>query len=429
VNKIAKALTIIIIAVTSSAAFISGCEENRAIGTFDYFRVMWNDDASSTATIGFSTASKPAADTKLYYDVVDYGKEINKYAYSQAIDSSNTKLNINSSFVRLKNLKPRTKYYFVIADSTTVGPRLWFETSSDRTQDRLSLIMGGDSRNNRTPRQNANLLVAKLNAHGVLFGGDMVATTTSETEWRGWFEDWQVTITPNGRITPVIMTRGNHESDKDVMTKFFDVPGDHYYGVNINGTLIRVYTLNTETSMGGNQATWLNNDLQGHTGTLWKIAQYHRPMRPHTSGKSDGADQYKYWAPLFYKYGVDLVIESDSHAVKTTWPIRPDSGSGSDNGFIRDDAKGTVFIGEGCWGAPLRDANDPKQWTRDVPANKKSFNHFNWAFVDDKKIEVRTIKVDNAASVENLTDQTRFTLPANLDVWKPANGDVITLVQ
>ncbi|MEQ1877213.1 MAG: metallophosphoesterase family protein [Bdellovibrionia bacterium] len=422
-----KTLSIISISLVLFSAFVSGCEENRAIGTFDYFRVMWNSDAATAATIGFSTAATPANDTKLYYDAADHGKDISKYAYSQALDSSNTKLNINSSFVRLKNLKPSTKYYFVVADAKTVGPRLWFETSSDRPQDRLSLIMGGDSRNNRVPRQNANLLVAKLNAHGVMFGGDMVATTTSETEWRGWFEDWQVTISPDGRMTPVIMTRGNHEVDAEVMSKFFDTPNGTFYGVDINRTLLRVYTLNTEISMGGTQAEWLNTDLGVHTGTIWKFAQYHRPMRPHTKSKADGNDQYKYWAGAFHKYGVDLVVESDSHTVKSTWPLRPDTGTGSVEGFVRDDATGTVYIGEGCWGAPLRAADDAKAWTRDVPADGKAFNHLNWAFIDEKKVEVRTVKVDNAASVGTLDDRTRFTLPSGIDIWKPTNGDVITL--
>ncbi|HEX4924834.1 MAG TPA: metallophosphoesterase family protein [Bdellovibrionales bacterium] len=408
------------------SGFITGCEGPRATGEFDYFRVMWNDDAATAATVGFTPKEKPAADLKLYYDVADHGVEISKYAYSQAVDRLVNKLNMNHAFVRLKNLKPSTKYYFVIADSKSVSPRLWFETASDRPQDRLSLIAGGDSRNNRTPRQNANLLVSKLRPHGVLFGGDMTATGT-ETQWREWFEDWQMTISPDGRMTPVIMTRGNHETDRAIVSELFDTPLDVYYGVNINGSLLRVYTLNTEISKGGDQAAWLQKDLEASRGQIWKIAQYHRPMRPHTSGKADGTDQYKFWAPLFDKYGMNLVVESDSHTVKSTWPIRPSTGSGSQEGFVRDDAKGTVYIGEGCWGAPLRDADDAKSWTRDVPSDRKAFNHFNWIFLDEKVMQVRTIKVDNAADVSNLTDETRFQLPKNINVWKPANGDVIAL--
>ncbi|HAP63004.1 MAG TPA: metallophosphoesterase, partial [Cytophagales bacterium] len=66
------------------------------------------------------------------------------------------------------------------------------------------------------------------------------------------------------------------------------------------------------------------------------------PMRPHVGSKSEGNNQYNNWANLFYNYGVKLGVECDAHTVKSTWPIRPSTGSGSDEGFVRDDANGTV---------------------------------------------------------------------------------------
>jgi hypothetical protein len=43
-------------------------------------------------------------------------------------------------------------------------------------------------------------------------------------------------------------------------------------------------------------------------------------------------------------------------------PVKP-----TDMSFgVRDDATGTVFVGEGCWGAPLRTASDTKAYTRDA---------------------------------------------------------------
>ena len=81
-------------------------------------------------------------------------------------------------------------------------------------------------------------------------------------------------------------------------------------------------------------------------------------MRPHYASKSEGDDEYLNWAQLFYDHAVDLVIECDSHIVKRTHPVRPSTATGSDEGFIQDDVAGTVYIGEGCWGAPLRSADD-----------------------------------------------------------------------
>jgi acid phosphatase type 7 len=413
---------VVLTAFAISIIGITSCEEPTGAPTIGYFRVMWNEEASTTATVGWSS-TEDLSTHKIYYDEVDYGGQVDQYKYSQSPNAITTKFNIPTAFARLKDLKPNTKYYFVIASSKSVSARYWFETASDSPADRLAIIAGGDSRNNRLPRQNANLLVAKLRPHAVMFGGDMVESG-SQNLWMGWFEDWQKTIAADGRITPLIIAEGNHENDTTIMVAFFDTATNVYYGVNFND-LLRVYTLNSEISIGGDQTNWLKSDLAANTGKIWKFAHYHKPMRPHHKSKGEGDNQYKYWSGPFYQYGMNIVVESDSHVVKSTWPLRPSKESGNVEGFVRDDQKGTVFLGEGCWGAPLRSADDNKAWTRD----SGSFNHFNWLFIDRDKVEVRTVKVDNAPDVGTLTDESRFEIPANLDIWSPNNGKVITVTK
>lgn len=146
-------------------------------------------------------------------------------------------------------------------------------------------------------------------------------------------------------------------------------------------------------------------------------------MRPHTRTKPEQDQLVLHWAPLFYKHRVHVGIESDSHVSKWTYPIRPSNEPGSDEGFIRDDEKGTVYVGEGCWGAPLRDNDDDKSWTR----NSGSFNQFNWIFVDADKMEIRTVMTDVADHVGELSDNNLFRQPVGLSVWNPSNGDVLTI--
>jgi len=117
-------------------------------------------------------------------------------------------------------------------------------------------------------------------------------------------------------------------------------------------------------------------------------------------------------------------MESDTHTVKTTWPVEPSSGTGSDEGFIRNDTNGTIYVGEGCWGAPTRAADDGKNWTR----NMGQFNQFKLVFVSETEIEIRTINIDNAPSVGENSDTDPFTLPANLNVWNPSEGAVVTIL-
>ncbi|GAA4112138.1 hypothetical protein GCM10022393_10380 [Aquimarina addita] len=396
------------------------CIFSISYGNTDKYRLIINTDPATTITIGWNqiTGTNPI----LYYGTTDFGTDYIQYENSKTVDRSVSYRGMENQFARLTDLLPNTAYYFVIHDSEGESERFWFKTAPN-DQSRLSFIAGGDSRNNRTPRQQANLLVSKLKPHAVLFGGDMT-DDDSDSEWQNWFDDWQLTTATDGRMFPIVATRGNHEG-ATVIYNLFDTPtDDSYYAVTFGNNLFRTYTLNSEISVSGNQLTWLENDLTANASVRWKAAQYHKPMRPHTASKSEGNSQYNAWAELFYEEGVRLVVDCDSHMVKTTWPVQPSSASGNDEGFIRDDINGTVYTGEGCWGAPLRSNDDDKEWTR----NSGSFNQFKLIFVETSKIELRTIAVDNAADVASVTNEDPFTLPANLDVWNPSEGDVITIL-
>ena len=386
----------------------------------DKYRLMLRGNPSTSIVVGWNQVS--GSNPIIYYGTTDYGTDYAKYSNSQKPNRTSSFKGMNNQFARLTNLTPNTAYYFVIKDNRNTSKRFWFKTAP-ADNSRLSFIAGGDSRNNRTPRRNANILVSKLKPHAVFFGGDMTDGDT-DRQWKIWFDDWQLTIASDGRMFPIVATRGNHEDSNNSIYNLFDTPSSNiYYAITFGNNLLRTYTLNTEISISGNQTNWLKNDLASNSNIIWKMAQYHKPMRPHTRFKVEGNNQYNNWAKLFYDNNVRLVIECDAHMVKTTWPVKPTFGSGNAEGFIRDNDKGTVYAGEGCWGAPLRRNDDDKDWTR----NSGRFNQFKWIFVDANKIEVRTIKVDNALEVGSVTNNNVFRIPSKLDIWSPSNGSVVTI--
>jgi hypothetical protein len=387
----------------------------------DKYRLTLRDNPSHSIVIGWNQVS--GEDPVVYYDTVDHGAAWEHYAFTERPGRVVDFADMKNTFVRLNDLASNTAYYFVIKDSEGVSDRYWFKTAPMDPSARFSLIAGGDSRSNPIPRRNANMLVSKLKPHAVLFGGDMTSRGTPE-QWQEWLDDWQLTISENGRMYPVIAARGNHEPTNEMVYNIFDVPSEGiYYALTLGDGLIRSYTLNTEISIAGDQTEWFKNDLAENSDARWKIVQYHKPMRPHVSRKKEGSAQYSEWAGLIHKEKVRLVIECDAHTVKSTWPIQPSTGKKSDEGFVRNDKNGTVYVGEGCWGAPLRESDDPKSWTRD----HGMFNQFNWIFIDRDRIEVRFIKVDNAAEVGSVPDDDPFQIPENLDVWNPENGAVVTI--
>ncbi len=397
-----------------------------AFGAAEHYRLSWRSDPATSVVIAWNQVS--GTEPEICYDTVDCGKKAIAYRFRQSPDRIVDYREMNNHFVRLENLKPDTAYYFVICDSEGVGRRLWFRTAP-ATAKPFTFIAGGDSRTNPEPRREGNKLVAKLRPLFVLFGGDYTGVG-NPAQWKEWLQDWQLTISDDGRIYPIIATHGNHENaDMQMMDKLFDTPNtNQYYSIGFADELMRIWVLNSELEAKEpakvpEQQAWIESDLPAYPNTRWKIATYHRPMRAHTAGKKEGLSRIAAWAPLFYSNQVDMVIESDTHMVKRTYPLRPFSGNGSYESFIRDDENGMVFIGEGSWGAPTRPTNDDKPWTM----ASESFYQYKWIQVYPEELLVRTVKFDGVDQVKALTEDTLFQEPENMQFWEPETGKILRL--
>ena len=390
------------------------------------YRLSYRDDPNTSIVIGWDQVN--GSSPVVYYDTIDHGTNEALYQWNHStVDASNTDRGMNNTFMRLTGLYPGKNYYFFIKDSNSESARYWFKTIPAGDNECLSIVAGGDSRSDWTARQNANRVVSKLRPHFVYFGGDYT-NGDSNGEWQQWMDDWQLTISTDGRMYPLANTRGNHEGSDARVTNMFDAPttsGNVYYALNF-GSLIRTYNLNTEISQTGTQASWLASDLAAHENDcIWKFAIYHRPCRPHQSGKSDQSGVYNSWVPEFEGHGVDLVVESDAHVVKETWPIlKGTSGPSYESGFYRDDANGIVYVGEGTW-APLRTMNDGKNWTR----AGGSFNSFKWLKVCKDTTWLWTVQTNCVPSAE-VSDGDLWNRPAGLCVWNGGGtGEAVILTK
>lgn len=384
-------------------------------------RAMFNSNSSTSITIGWNQVS---GETPILFWTEGESKDFT-FEQTSFPDREVKAKGMNNCFVRLENLKPKTKYSFIIKDSEGFSKIYYFETISNNPKDRLSIIAGGDSRSNPHIRVLGNRMVAKLKPHVVFFNGDFTANDTPK-QWESWFCDWQETIDENGRITPLVVTRGNHEHSNSVMVDLFDVPSSNVvYNVTFGGTLLNAVNLNSEIWKFLGQKGFLKKTLKDHAHFSWQIPQYHRPVRAHVSFKKEMDTQYKNFVPVFERYpNVRLALENDSHTAKITWPIVQCEGKENcDEGFVRNDSTGIVYAGEGCWGAPLRKADDAKSWTRDCEA----INQIQWIFVSEEKIELRTVKYENVEEVSSLSLRNRFDMPTGIDLWIPNNGSLVEI--
>lgn len=384
------------------------------------YRLVWDWSPQTQATLVWDSTARNHKATKVYYGKENHGTDLSLYPSQKQVEKVDSYKGMQNSFVTLTGLEPDTAYYFVINSDKGNSPVMWFKTAPDDDSP-ISIVAGGDSRNNRGPRVNGNAMVAKLRPLAVLFAGDFTNIGTSR-EWMEWMDDWQSSITTDYRIIPIVPGRGNHEISDEELERLFGIPAENYFSLNLN-SLTHVLALNTESSIAGQQTLWLENQLLFNAEVPWKIAFYHKPMRPHVARKSEGDAQYRNWAELFFHHKVRLVVEGDSHTVKRTWPLRPVTFGANDQGFVRDDEDGTLYIGEGCWGAPLRPADDTKSWTR----ASGSFNQLNWIFIRPNEMQIRTIKTDGVARVTPLTEDNLFEEPKGIEVWRPDGDGVLKI--
>lgn len=299
-----------------------------------------------------------AKDGKIFLRRMDYVEGVPQAYYHHA---------------ELNNLNPSTTYYFKYCTDNSCSETYNFITAPDKDQD-YAFISGGDSRlggekprfAGRTPlieRKKINKMIAKMTEEdpsiiAFAHGGDYGTTA----DWRHlyyWFEDHTLTITKDNRILPLIITRGNHEHEIGFLENFWlgeitNEYSDGYFFMSQITPSSALITLNTETSMAGDQLEFLEEVLEEHRAkNNWMFVQYHKPAYPAVKDydREDFFHVRKYWVPLFEKYKISLALESDGHALKKTMPIL--------NGKV--DENGIIYIGEGGLGVPQRKP-DPSRW-------------------------------------------------------------------
>ena len=406
----------------------------------DKYRIVWNDDPTSTITIIWDQFEE--ANQKVYYGKEDFGTEYSKYPLQQA---PTRKLldyyGMNTNYAEIKSLEADQNYYFVIKDDYGTSKRFYFKTAPDKPEP-FTFISGGDSKtfeDSYEVTKASNKMVAKLRPLFVLFVGDFTSGNGTYPErWHQWLRDWDtLTTTNDGRKFPIIPIHGNHENgNMTILNKIFNAPFQNsdsssiYYSLSFGGDFVHIIALNSQIETGGKQREWLENDLKNHEQYRFKIAGYHKPFHPHTAKKGEYEKQYSNWANLFFDNNLSLSVDADAHVHKITYPLRPSDNEGSFQGFIRDDANGTVFIGEGGWGVHPRANNDDKPWTM----QSASINQIKWLHVrpeEEESISLEVFTVVTATyendenlvlhvdDVANLCDSNLFEVPKNIKLFNP----------
>ncbi len=292
--------------------------------------------------------------------------------------------------VSLTELEPATRYYITVETDGEALGEYWFKTApaDDRV---VAVLMGGDSRvgNRRVesdnPRRMMNLRMAELlSEHPEIVGLAHTADYTNRAYWSQlyyWLNDhFETATTRDGRLLPIIPSRGNHDLDVGFEEKFWNPErqNDFYYATHVNSEVV-LLALNTEISRGGDQRTWLEETLRElRPQSRWMGAFYHKPAYPAVRDFSSGEGTRRAWVSLFEEYGLDFAGAGHDHALKRTAPILRGA----------PDAEGIVYVGDGGLGVSSREV-DPDRWYFQAGGMTKSIDNVHVLRFTHDVLEVR----------------------------------------
>ncbi len=356
-----------------------------------HWRVIWAANSSTQATLSWSTLKRGETHTLRYRVKGDAGSASTVLAESGRFTGGETELYYHHA--RLTELRPSTAYEVEFISDKVQSAKMYFITAPDDDRS-FSILHGGDSRSDHDVRRTMNRVMAEQTATtatnenpdddilAFAHGGDFIVSGTNMQQWSQWLSDQELTRGEDGRLLPIIPTRGNHDHGKPFNEVFgFPESDKNYYAIDLSPQ-VRWLTLNTEISTGGDQAKWLEQKLKASRPKYrWLLAQYHYPIFPAVKGI---ASTFHNWAPLFEKYNLDLGCESDGHNIKRTFPIRDG----------KQDPTGVVYIGEGGLGAPQRTPKTDR-WYLAPPSIADKGNHVFMLTFGKDKLKIECISNDS----------------------------------
>lgn len=249
----------------------------------------------------------------------------------------------------------------------------------------------------------------------MLFAGDLVDHSHSETEWGEWFDalGWIPSVMP---IVPVL---GNHEYDafvdggENLLSRFwrpqFELPRNGLQGQEeavyyIDYNDVRLIAMNSTVALAATdqltaQTEWLREVLQS-TEQKWVIVSFHHSL----FSARDGSHGYypelrKVWGPLLEEYGVDLVLTGHDHVYSRKSGI-------SFNKEFDEGETGPVYVVSNA-GPKQYGIIPERRWMDRAGVNAQFYQIVN---IDNDKLSLRSYSVDDI-------------LYDSFDIIKPSSED------
>ena len=375
-----------------SASVLDACYG--AINPDDYYGkpyLTWQGDPCTTITINYHTASKPAF-VVVQYDAVSKPPEYSFSSVGKSWQIPNLADGRYVNSVEITGLEAGKEYFFRIGDYTDFSDEYKFRTiPNDNTPIRFAI--GGDSL--ATPAfGNLVEFSSALDPDFLVIGGDLAyanGDVEQVDQWNNWLGRWHYNAkTTTGRLIPLVMALGNHETNKlenvtfeeraPFFYGFFPQGGKTFWAHQFGGNLGFIFLDSGHLEQWEDQAPWLEEQLKALQAVPFRVAAYHVPLYPsHRDYEgSNSVAGRTHWLPLFDKYELAVGFEHHDHTFKRTKRLR--------NNEINPE--GTLYVGDGNAGVMPRVpkeglwymekvARDTHFWIVDVSQNEMHLRAMN----------------------------------------------------
>ena len=205
----------------------------------------------------------------------------------------------------------------------------------------------------------------------VLNAGDMADNGDNFSQW-GWALNENLEFFAN---TSTFNTAGNHEDGGGKLDDFYnygamapeqDSDSGLYYSFDYATAHVIVLNTNDADATNGLSAAqfeWLKSDLEANKDAKWIFVLMHKSLYSGGSHSFDGDVEAMraQLVPVFYEYGVDLVLAGHDHTYTVTECLDgngdPVSRASYDNGIITMDANGSgvMYVTLGTIGTKFYD--------------------------------------------------------------------------
>jgi 3',5'-cyclic AMP phosphodiesterase CpdA len=315
-------------------------------GTPSRIILTWSGDPATTQSVTWRTASMaPSPQAQLAKFTADPGFEAGASTIkaSAVMDDLGNGLTAAHYRADFRGLEPNTRYCYRVGDGESWSEWSFFRTASAKP-DAFRFIYIGDAQNSIRSlwsRAIRSALLTAPDARFVVHAGDLLAEGYDDRLWG----EWSDALGFIGATIPSFPVPGNHDLHRPPGrpdSKFVfsvsplwhshfalptngpdipEMPGQSYYvdyqGVRMVALDVNVFANEdfeaaAKQRVREKQLAWLNQVL-GNNSNRWTIVVQHQTIYAVAKGR-EYAEMRAALAPLYEKYGVDLVLQGHDHS-------------------------------------------------------------------------------------------------------------------